>query len=262
MVVGIVGRPRVGKTVVAQLLANVVGATQFGEAVYMSDSDTSVYLNNARYRFSDLPEDYDEQVRELVEKDVPNSSIKRLFVQPFGPEVKVGVIGGFLSDICLTHDIMIKAAKAFSDKFVVMDVNAKQGTGNYLELMDACNVVIAVGMCDNYIFDMLTEYDKDIESNRVLAYKHLYLINRYDDKMKNIKVFDKALKCGQRPLHTLAYNPALKKVIMNGEYRKLQSSLRICHPELEAPTKSAIEVLQHLYDTKTKKIIKPYGEWL
>lgn len=262
MVVGVVGRPRVGKTVIAQLLTNVAAATQGMETVYMSDSDTSVYLDNANYKLADFPEDYDTQVQELVNMGMSEAHCRRLFVTPFGPKIHVGVIGGYISSMSLTHDVMIASSKAFSDKLVVMDVNAKEGMGNYLELMNACNVVIAVGMCDNYIFDMMAEYNRNIEKNRVLAYKHVWAINRYDDKMKNVKAYDKILTCGQKPIHTVKYSPAIKRVIMNSEYKKLNDRLYKCHPELEAPTRSTLEILQHLYDTKERKVIKPYGEWL
>lgn len=261
MVVGVVGRPRVGKTMLAQLLTNVASATQGLETVYMSDSDTSVYLDNANYKLTDFPEDYDAKIQELVNGHASEEHYRRLFVTPFGPKIRVGIIGGYISSISLTHDAMIEAIKAFKDKLVIMDVNAKEGMGNYLDLMNACNVVICVGMCDNYIFDMMAEYNRNIEKNRVLAYKHIWLINRYDEKMKNVKAYEKILTCGQKPIHTLKYNPALKRVIMDGDYNKLLVRLRQCHPELQEPTKSALEILQHLYDTKEKKVIIPYGEW-
>lgn len=262
MVVGVVGRPRVGKTVLAQLLTNVAAATQGMDTVYMSDSDTSVYLDNANYRLADLPEDFDAHVQGLVNGNASEEHFRRLFVTPFGPKIRVGVIGGFIQNKSLTHDVMIASAKAFKDSLVVMDVSAKEGMGNYLELMNACNVVIAVGMCDNYIFDMMAEYNRNVEKNRVLAYKHVWVINRYDDKMKSIKAYEKILTVGQKPIHTIKYNPAIKRAIMNGEYKKLLDRLYKCHPELEAPTRSTLEILQHLYDTKERKVIIPYGEWL
>lgn len=263
MVVGVVGRPRVGKTMVAQLLTNVAAATQGMGTVYISDSDTSIYLDNANYHLSNFPENFEDEVRELVDSNAPAEHYRRLFVKPFGPKIYVGVIGGFISSMSLTHDVIINSLKAMpSDRLVVMDINAKEGMGNYLELVTACNVIVAVGMCDNYIFDMMAEYNKNIDSNRALAYKHIWLINKYDEKMKSVKAYDKVLTCGQKPIHTLEYCPALKRVLMNAEYNKLTDRLYKCHPELELATKSAIEVLQHLYDSKDKKIIKPYGSWL
>lgn len=260
MIIGVVGRPRTGKTTLSQLLASTACSTQNMNVAYLSDSNTDMYLDDFDLSSLGIGE-YEDYINNLNNESL-DEDYKKLFITPFSEKLHIGLIGGYIQDMKLAHNIIIGSVNAYKDnELVIIDINAKNGMGNYDKLLSVCNVIICIGMCDNYIYDMMNEYNIDISKNKVLAYKHIWVINRYMEKIKSVKQYDKIITCGQKPIHTLKYSPALKRVSMNGDYEKLLSRIYECHYELEEPTKSALEILCHIYDDKDKHIIIPYGEW-
>lgn len=261
MVIGLVGRPRVGKTLISQLLAVFAAETQGMDVVYIPDSDISWYLEMAGHDLSKVPDDYDDRLAELVQYGGRDDQYRSLFLTPFALKLHIGLIAGHVGNQKETHKVILDSLRLFPDSLVILDLQAKRGFGMYDELMKACNVVIMIGECDNYMYGMLEEYNHIIEKDRVLAYKHMWLINRYDEKMKSVKQFDKIITCGQKPIHTMDYCPAIKRAMLNGDYYMIARLLMNCHPEVESCTKSLIGILQQIYDTDSNKVIKPYGEW-